>query len=176
MAPGSGRYPLRNCNGVVITSEQAYGIVFGSNFSILSRGQPVTAISLEGKPLLLFRVTEQGLAATGDIFGKSGENARLVDNEFWLNPNSTWQCERPDRHTLIVRDNSGTETLSIRFSYQNLIIFSANFYLPNGKNLSVTDKAIIGPNGSRYSNSCSEGSVTLIHVFPSGRIGVGGLG
>ena len=59
--------------------------------------------------------------------------ATIENNEFRINPNNYFYIERPDRHTLIVRDQQNRECLNVRFLNPAAIKVLGVFEFPTAK-------------------------------------------
>ncbi len=139
LTPGGDPLPSGPCPATQYETREA-SVYFGGNEARISIGRTIIALSLSRRPVLEFQLTDKGLQITGEIYTKSGEVAWLLDNEFWLNPNLQFRSDHPDPHTLIVRDNMGTEILSIRYLNNRAIQFTGHLFFPEGDKYIVIDK------------------------------------
>jgi len=177
LVPANDPIKATDCTGhdLSLSPKDLYCVHFGGNKVILSKGEAVSAFSVAGRHVLVFRASEQGLGISGEIFSKNGETAFLSDNEFWLNSNMTFRSEHPDRSTLIVRDNSGVENLSIRYSNKHLVNFTGHFYFPSMAEIIISDVSVdvisskLRPS---FDSICAEGSLTLFAVLADGNVSI----
>ncbi len=83
--------------------------------------------------------------------------ARIKRNHFELNPNNILTHSRPDRSTLIVTDQEGTEVLRVRYLNPHAIYMTGTFYVV-GQNEPVViseDKQDMGGGRLVLSGACS---------------------
>jgi hypothetical protein len=116
-----------NAQTIKFTRSNALKVFLGKfvvSYSIF----PHKIFTVNGKnPLILNRDEQQRLALMMDIFDK---DEKLVvrffeDGHFEVNPNARMNTNRPDRSTLIVRDNYGNEVLNVRYLNKNSVVIGA---------------------------------------------------
>jgi hypothetical protein len=88
---------------------------------------PHKIFTVNGKnPLVLNRDEAGRIALTMDIFDKDGKIVvEFKDGHFKVNPNAQFDMKRPDRSTLIVRDNYKNEVLNVRYVNRHAVRVAA---------------------------------------------------
>jgi hypothetical protein len=129
-------------------------VYFGGNEIVIDPNVETGILVVGGHEIPSFLSTERGLRISGDIYSESGLLAHITNNEFTINPNTTFRTERPDRHTLIIRDNAGRENLRIRFLNKRAIKVTGRLFFPGMNPILVTDTALF-ENGATLSGNCS---------------------
>jgi hypothetical protein len=97
-------------------------------------------------PVLTIEKNERGnISLTLDIRSRDRKIvARIVKNEFEVNPNNALNRTRPDRSTLIVRDQEGVEVVNLRYLNPHAIRFSGLLYLSDPETrIKVGDAEIV---------------------------------
>jgi len=185
LTPGNGRLPSGPCPA----SQDETGnvrIYFGGNEAIVAKGSTIWALSVSRHPVLEFRLTDKRLAVAGEIYSKTGEVAWLLNNEFWINPNLTFRSDHPNPHSLIVRDNAGTEILRIQYVNKTAVTFTGHLALPGTDDEIVITNTVLygtsdnhvghgGISGNCFDFSDSSGIFALIYVSSDGYAAVGKL-
>jgi len=99
-----------------------------------------------GRNLLDISCTKNGVALSGEFFDKDGKIVAVLEtNAFTINPNNYFKMERPDRSTLLVRDQSNSEVLNVRWLNQYAISFCGVIRSPDGSRLVVSKTSIFMP-------------------------------
>ena len=102
---------------------------------------PHTVIQYQGKPVLTISRTPQGAAVSGEFFGDNGNIVAVLEtNRFIINHLNYFVKERPDKSTLIVRDQKNIKVLNVRFLNPNAMELSGRFGFPDHPDL-VIDKS-----------------------------------
>jgi hypothetical protein len=123
------------------------------------------------RPILEIKLNRNKLSLSGEICGRNGETALLINNEFWLNQNLTFHSEHPDRSTLIVRDNTGVETLKLRYLNREAIVFSGDFFSEEVGDLIIDNESVrLIRTGSSASKNCLATVPVMIAAEPGALI------
>jgi hypothetical protein len=100
---------------------------------------PHTVIRCKGKPILTISKNEQGATVSGEFFGDNGNVVCVLENNrFIINPSNYLIADRPDKSTLIVRDQKNIEVLNVRFLNPYAIRLDARFRFPNEPDLVIS--------------------------------------
>jgi hypothetical protein len=101
---------------------------------------PHTVLIYKGKPMLTISKTPKGAAISGEFFGDNEDVvAVLENNRFTINRLNYFTKERPDRSTLIVRDQKNIEVLNVRFMNPHTIKLLGRFRLPNAPDVIIDE-------------------------------------
>lgn len=101
---------------------------------------PHTVLIYKGKPMLTISKNSKGATISGEFFGDNGDIiAVLESNRFTINRLNYFTKERPDKSTLIVRDQKNIETLNVRFMNPHTIKLHGRFRLPNAPDLIIDE-------------------------------------
>jgi hypothetical protein len=156
LSPASDASPRGPCNESGFPN--ADFVYFGGSEVVVGPNSETGLVVIAGHKLLSFILTPEGLSISGDIYNEAGELAHISDNEFTLNPNTTFRNERPDRHTLIICDNFGMEVFRIRYANHRAVTFTGRFFFPGRRPVLVTDEGVFyqnnPPEWSQMASSC----------------------
>jgi hypothetical protein len=96
------------------------------------------------KPLIWVSLGAGGAMISGQFFDRDGKIvAVLKNNKPVINPLNSFDVERPDDSTLIVRDQSNTEVLNIRFVAPAVFSFTGTIRSPDGAAEAVITKSYV---------------------------------
>jgi hypothetical protein len=99
-----------------VTVEKGEMVVFLGPFAVSTPQQSFTVLRLYDKDVLKIFKSKNGISVTADIWSPDGKiMADIVSNKFHVNINNTAYSERPDPHTLIVKDEKKVTVLSVRY-------------------------------------------------------------
>ncbi len=147
--------PLQNskCFRDNMVKTDALAVDLGTNVS-WSTQFPFTILQCKGRDLLWVDKISGRLAIFAKIYSTDGKIvAEIKNNRFYINPNNYFRRVRPDKHTLIVYDQSGQEVLNIRFKSPSVFKVTGIFNFPGVNPIIVTDKSIKTIN-SVFSGNC----------------------
>lgn len=97
---------------------------------------PHTVIMYKGKPILTISTNSQGATVSGDFFGDNNDIvATLENNRFTINRLNYFTKERPDKSTLILKDQRNIQCLNVRFMNPHTIKLLGRFRFPNEPDL-----------------------------------------
>lgn len=109
--------------------------------------------------LVVERDSRGGIALDLDVRSKDGKIvARIKRNYFVLNGNNILTKRRPDRSTLIVTDQEGTEVLNVKYLNPHAINLLGTFYVIGQKEPVVINEVTQDMGGSRMmlSGACND--------------------
>ena len=101
--------------------------VFLGHFVVSYSTFPHNIFTVNGKnPLILNRDESGRIALTMDILDREEKIVvRFENGHFTVNPNARLEMNRPDRSSLIVRDNYGNEVLNVRYMNKKSVVIAA---------------------------------------------------
>lgn len=129
-------YPESMCDEMVPLPQDSIALYLGN--SRLTAGRDVRmwdAIDPQDRriaqPILVVEQDSEGrIAIDLDVRSKDRRIiARITHNHFILNPNNILTRQRPDRSTLVVTDQEGTEVLNVRYLNPHAIHLTGLFYV-----------------------------------------------
>jgi hypothetical protein len=95
-------------------------------------------------PLIAVSAGTNDVMVSGQFFDKDGKIvAVLKDNKPIINPLTSFNVERPDDSTLIVRDQYNVEVLNIRFVNPKALVFTGAIRAPDGGREAIVTKSQI---------------------------------
>jgi ribosomal protein L24 len=116
---------------------------------------PHTVLIYKGKPILTISKNSKGATISGEFFGDNGDIvAVLENNHFTINRLNYFTKERPDKSTLIVRDQKNIEILNVRFVNPRTIKLLGRFRMPYAADLVINEKEGFFSH-TNYSVGCS---------------------
>ncbi len=130
LLPANDPDPPNSCNfeigGHKMMSDSALKVFLGKIMVSYSMF-PHRIFTVNGKnPLVLNRDEAGRIALTMDIFDKDEKIVvEFREGHFRVNPNTQFDMKRPDRSTLIVRDNYKNEVLNIRYVNRHAVRVAA---------------------------------------------------
>lgn len=149
--------PLKHANeGLVPSTLKADEvIVFLGRCSVTvssSGGVFPVVVTTIPKPLLSVSMTTKGALVSGQFFDKNGKIvAALKNNKPIINDLNSFDVERPDDSTLVVRDQSNVEVLNIRYLNRSAFAFTGSIRAPDGAEMIVTESEVVFfPGGGRF--------------------------
>lgn len=123
---------------------EAFRVFLGPVLAMLGKDEMSTVVlSLRDRDIItLRREREQVLLDVRFTSEDGNASGRLVDNRLTDNPENYFRIERPDRHTLIVRDLRGIQVFKAHFvNLKNLILVGV-FQSGQGESLNVTPESV----------------------------------
>lgn len=131
------------------TPNNTVQLMLGDDLRVLSASlTPV--LQRNGKPFLTIGVRDGVMWITATINDKSDQYiCRIIDNEFQINEQRSFNPRQPDSHSLLVRDADGNEVLNIRFLNPRAIWITGRFKIPGDPNSLIIDRTngIVFPGG-----------------------------
>jgi hypothetical protein len=102
------------------------------------------------KPLIELHLTETNAYLSGKFSDEAGKIVAAIENNtFVINDKTAFWPKRPDKHTLIVSDQSGEEILNVRYLNKNAFMYKGRVRSPDGKfSVEVTKDEIRHKSGS----------------------------
>jgi hypothetical protein len=92
---------------------------------------PHTVLAYKGKPVLTISTNSEGATVSAEFFGDNGDIvAVLKDGQFVINRLNYFVKERPDKSSLIVRDQKNITVLNVRILNPHAIQLSGRFRFP----------------------------------------------
>ena len=117
--------------------------IFLGNGIVHTFSENFTAIELLKKPVLTIKIKDNSIFISGIFISEDNRiSTRLTDNVFSINENNWFSIERPNRYTLILRDNFDKEVLNVNFFNPRAVIIKGIFRLPNSFPLIVNEQLI----------------------------------
>jgi hypothetical protein len=89
--------------------------------------------------------------------------AKIVKNEFTVNPNNIMRMTRPDRSTLIITDQYGETALNVRYLNPQAVRFLGRLYYRAGEAFDVTEHSFT-VRGVTFIDTCIQGAKGGAHV------------
>jgi hypothetical protein len=118
LTPANDPTPQNPCGNI---PADAMLVLLGNSGSWGTRF-PQTIIKIHDTPMLTMDEIAGQVAISGKFYSADGRIvAQLDNNEFSINPNNYFRKKRPDKHSLIIWDQTGTEVLNVRFVNPNTI-------------------------------------------------------
>jgi len=132
-------------------------LMLGDDLRVLSRSSnPV--FTKNGKPFLSIGIRDGLMRLTATLVDKNNQYiCRIIDNEFQISPERSFNPKQPDQHSLIVRDAEGAEVLNVRFLNPKVIRITGRFQLPG----EVDPVLILSDQGLRWPGGGGIAHVTL---------------
>jgi hypothetical protein len=117
-------------------------IYWGGNVSVIRGDNTFSLVQIAGNTLLWARISPEGIKISGTMYSEDGAVVFLSNNEFWVNPSTTFHSENPDPHTLIVRDKWAKEVLRIHYLNPTAIRVTGRFFYPGRQPVDVTEREV----------------------------------
>ena len=117
--------------------------------SLISSSRPQYVLAHDQQPFLTIAGGEHGLRISTSVMSVDHHRiARVIDNEFKVDPEHSFNPKQPDPHTLVVRDEDGNEVLRVTYLNKRAISVLGTFYM-EGKTrpASITSQGIRWPDG-----------------------------
>lgn len=153
LVPGHYSTPSNPCSGQAPAS--ATFVFMGSNATYLTRF-PYTVLAVNGKPVFQIDRHPSGLIfPIVDVRGKDGRIIARLDGDGYVIGNRL-QVKRPDPSTLIVIDDYGETTVSVRILNKNSIEISGHLF--------YRDKELPLGFASIFTESCISGGDTAENI------------
>ena len=119
----------------------------GNNTVIVKGTNRVPVIRVSGTTLLSLEKTPDGASVDGMFFGKNGNVVTIItNNHFLINQFNQLSMARPDKSTLIVRDQQAVEVVNIRFLRPSVFRLTGTIRLPNQREITITTNFLTLPN------------------------------
>lgn len=104
---------------------------------------PITAIDFRGRKLIVISRNLKGATISADFFGENGNIvASISSNRFTINHLNHFSKERPDRSTLIVKDQQNVEVLNVRFVNSHCIRLLGHLRIPGCPDVIMTTNTL----------------------------------
>lgn len=137
LKPSNLSTPSNPCSGSV--PEKAITLIFGKMATYTTK-TPHTVLRYKDEDLLIIDKKENGMSISAKFRSRDKKIvAELIDNKFVINPNNYFRKDRPNKSTLIVFDQEGTEILNIQYLNELAMQLSGIFYLPQRPPLILGD-------------------------------------
>lgn len=148
--PANDPTPETECGKI---PDQAILLLFG-NSAAYSDGAQVNLFAVGGQPVLWVTKSDDRLLLNGTFRAPDGkELVEMSDGKFLINPHNTLPFKRPDRSTLLVKDEYGRTIVNIRYLNKRTIKLLGEYqYSPTAKFIIRDSEQIIG--GLRMSHGC----------------------
>lgn len=96
------------------------------------------------------------------VFDESGKIVAVVNkSRTHVNPNTAFDWQRPDDHTINVVDNYNRNVLHVRFANPHTVIVEGIFHFSDGRNISVTKDRVVDQFENEQSGDCSTNAGAL---------------
>jgi hypothetical protein len=125
-------------------------------------------------PLLTIHRVKNGLLVDAKIFDKDGNLiAKIEKNKTFVNRNFASDFNRPDEHTVWIKDNHDKQVLYIRFLNKTSLYIEGIFNIPDEVRAPITphvflevtkDYSGLRPGGGKISGSCSADNADAIGI------------
>ncbi|HEY8205140.1 MAG TPA: hypothetical protein VIF81_10470 [Pyrinomonadaceae bacterium] len=90
-------------------------------------------IRIKGENIISFSRGAGGVFMNARVYSIANNVvAQVTDNEIFINPGNLFHPERPDWHTLRIKDNTGAELLFVRYVNRRTILIRGTFYTACG--------------------------------------------
>ncbi len=135
----------------------AIAVYMGSSVGYTTAQQPYGVLKLDDEVIVSIVKAGDGLSLNATIRSQDKRMvATIENNEFHINPNNYFYIKRPDRHTLIVRDQQNRECLNVRFLNPTAIKVLGVFEFPaaNLPAIVIDDDKVLSTEGNVYRNFC----------------------
>ncbi len=131
LIPANDPTPTNQIGFPKVPKEATTVLLVGSSIS-WAETFPHAVVKFKGKDLLVLSTNAIGATVSAEFFDRDGNIvAELVSNKFKINQlNHFGPPERPDKSTLIVRDQQNIEILNIRFMNPRCIRIWGHLRLP----------------------------------------------
>ena len=118
--------PPQNCSPPL--NKDTLLFYFGNSLA-WAEGFPRTVLRIKNDDIVTINKGSSGIQISAKIFSEDFRIiAKIVDNEFFLNPNNSFRRERPDRHTLVVYDQKDRMALYVRYLNSFAVKLLGAFY------------------------------------------------
>ena len=118
--------PPQNCSPPI--NKDTLLFYFGNSLA-WTEGFPRTVLRIKNDDIITINRGPSGLQVSAKIFSEDLRIiAKIVNNEFFLNPNNYFRRERPDKHTIIIYDQKDRMALYIRYLNYSAVKLLGTFY------------------------------------------------
>lgn len=137
LMPADDHDPIDPCAGP-FTPPDALRIHLG-NIMAYGTNFPYPILAVDGKKELFVNRDEKGRVAISLDVRSADERiiATILNGHFTVNVNNSLDMQRPDKSTLIVRDQYKREVLNARYENRTHLELSALLQYPNGKTVRI---------------------------------------
>lgn len=128
-------------------------IFLGENLFWSNPNKQVTALSIDGQDIIVLTEESGGVFLSANLYREDRRVvAKIVRNQFEINPNNYFKLDRPDRHELNIFDKNNRRVLHVRFLNETTFMVEGVFYGPKKKVEVTQDEVIVGD--SHFSGIC----------------------
>ena len=114
LIPANDPIPPNPCPGP--PPQGAIAIYIGSSVGYTTAIHPYGVLKLDDEVVLSIEKSDDGLLLNATVRSPDKRVVATIEkNKFRVNPNNYFYIKRPDKHTLIVRDQQNRECLNVRF-------------------------------------------------------------
>jgi hypothetical protein len=143
----------------------AVGIFYGSSASWLNKNSRHVVVQIGSEDILAINRTPAGVSVSARVFSADSRIvAEITNDEFFVNPNNYFRISRPDRHSLMVFDQTGTQVLSVRFLNPRVVTVLGVFRHPSITSPVVIAERDVTWKGLKMWNNCSVDSGVGIRI------------
>jgi hypothetical protein len=115
LIPANDQSPPQPTNCIPSSSKDIISLYFGDSLAWVTQSA-LDIIRIKKDSLLSVNKEGHGIQISAKIFSEDRRIiAKIVNNEFYINPNNYFRRERPDKYTLIVYDQQDRMILYIRY-------------------------------------------------------------
>jgi hypothetical protein len=186
LTPANDPTPSDYCNapnqvGLSQIPPKDLKIFYGSNLAYCSYDHcniVVAEVGKENVPLISAQRIKKGIVLSARIYDKDGNIvAKIEDDRPYINRNFVSDFNRPDEHSLWIKDNHDTEVLNVRLLNPTSLRIEGVFNLPYDPSLSAPirqyitiskDALTFEPQGPSYTGDCSGVGSAIIGAIAFG--------
>jgi hypothetical protein len=122
--------------------QDALRVYLGGNAGI-SHSDDVTVLTGNGINLLSLQRTSKGLAINAKTYSDDGKViTEIIDNRFYINPNTAFRIERPDIHSLVVYDLQDKKVIDVRYINSHSVRVLGIFRAPGAPTCIITENEL----------------------------------
>ncbi len=153
LMPANESDPTHGCNKKI--PADAIKVYMGSNVAYADKREDLKILRLYGMDILSIKITPLGVYLSAIIFREDGRiMAKIVNNQFLINPNNYFKLLRPDRHEITVYDKDETRVLFVRFLNEKSYYVEGVFQVPGQQPLIVTRNKL-SKGGMTFQGGCA---------------------
>jgi len=142
LMPANDPDPPHRCKGI---PPDACKIFLGGNLSWSIGSKQVIALRIDGYDMIRLTEGVGGYFLSAELFREDGRPvARIVNNQWQINPNNYFRLDRPDRHELNIYDKNDQRVLRVRYLNETTFVVEGVFHGPETKVVATLDELMVG--------------------------------
>lgn len=153
LMPSNESDPYHMCDQI---PSDAIKVFMGSNVAWTDKRDELTIFRLGNMDIVTVKITPRGVYLSATIFREDGRIvAKIVNNQFMINPNNYFELLRPNRHEMTILDKYAQKVLFVRYINEKTFYIEGVFQVPGKPAVIVTnDKISIKEKGLIMRNDC----------------------